>query len=135
MDNNAVDFSKELVDLIVQAENRAKQFKSDGLKTNQIRNFYSAIARMRTDFEVERVDTDDREVRTFSKSIENKLVMLRPKLAYAAGRQNAVRANFFHYMTSAIDNLLESKRDATSLEKFFAIVESVVAYHKFHGGE
>jgi len=135
MDNNTVNFSRELQDLVLQSEERAKQFTSDKLKTNQIRNFYSAITRLRTEFEQEPLGEDGQKSKQFGESIETQLVMLKPKLAYAAGRQTAVRANFYPFMKSAIDGVLESKRDSETLKKYFALIESVVAYHKFYGGD
>lgn len=135
MNNNNVNFQQELADLVLQADGRAKQFTNDKLKTNQIRNFYSAITRIRTEFEMGSMDEDGEARTQFSPKIEQQLVMLRPKLAYAAGRQTAVRTNFYPFMDSAIGGVLASKRDPETLEKFLAIVESVVAYHKFYGGE
>jgi CRISPR-associated protein Csm2 len=114
------------IDALVQkAEDLALTLVKDKLKTNQIRNFYSGITRMRTDF------TQDGDF----KKVEKSLVMLKPKLAYAAGRQSAVRANFYPFMKSAIDGVLQSSNKIDALDKFFLLVESVVAYHKFHGGE
>lgn len=111
----------DVADLVRKAEDMAVQFTRDKLKTNQIRNFYSAITRMRADFQQS----------GFTPEIQTQLVMLKPKLAYAAGRQTAVRANFYPFMKTAIDGV----RQAKDLEKFFLLVESIVAYHKFHGGE
>jgi CRISPR-associated protein Csm2 len=122
---NNVNLSNNVTDLIRQAEERAKQFTSDKLKTNQIRNFYSAITRMRSEFEQE----------GFTDGIQTQLVMLKPKLAYAAGRQKAVKDNFYYYMTSAIEGALASEKSGDKLKKFFALVEAVVAYHKFYGGD
>lgn len=125
----------DIADLVRKAEDMAVQFTRDKLKTNQIRNFYSAITRMRTDFEQEGFDESGEKRTQFSTVIEGQLVMLKPKLAYAAGRQTAVRANFYPFMKTAIDGVVASKRDPETLRKFFLLVESVVAYHKFHGGE
>ena len=109
------------------AEKQAKVFKADGLKTNQIRNFYSAITRLRQDYTGvgKKVTTE----------IENTLVLLKPKLAYSAGRQKAVRANFYPFMKDNIDDVLSSSNKSLALENFFALVEAIVAYHKFYGGE
>jgi len=115
----------DIADLVRKAEDMAVQFTRDKLKTNQIRNFYSAITRMRTDFEQE----------GFTPQIQTQLVMLKPKLAYAAGRQIAVRANFYPFMKTAIDGVSQAANKSEAMGKFFLLVESVVAYHKFHGGE
>lgn len=109
------------------AEKFAKQFKADGLKTNQIRNFYSAITRLRQDF----VEAKEK----ITPKIERELVLLKPKLAYSAGRQKAVRASFYGFMKEYIDKVLLADNKSDAMNNFFALVESVVAYHKFYGGE
>lgn len=118
----------EASDIVQKAENMALQFTRDKLKTNQIRNFYSAITRMRADYE------QAEEGKGYDR-VKNQLIMLKPKLAYAAGRQTAVRANFYPFMTSAIQSIEQASNKAKSIENFFLLVESVVAYHKFHGGD
>lgn len=113
-------------EIVKKAEDMALQFTRDKLKTNQIRNFYSAITRMRADYEVNGLTREN----------QNQLIMLKPKLAYAAGRQTAVRANFYPFMKTAIESIeTAGDRKSLALENFFLLVESVVAYHKFHGGE
>lgn len=114
--------------IVQKAENMALQFTRDKLKTNQIRNFYSAITRMRADYE------QAEDGKGYDK-VKNQLIMLKPKLAYAAGRQTAVRANFYPFMTTAIQSIEQASDKTKSIENFFLLVESVVAYHKFHGGE
>lgn len=112
--------------IVQKAEDMALQFTRDKLKTNQIRNFYSAITRMRAEYEQDGFE-----------KVKNQLIMLKPKLAYAAGRQTAVRANFYPFMTSAIKSVEQAPANerTKAMENFFLLVESVVAYHKFHGGE
>lgn len=120
-----IDLNTSDVSGIVQkAEDMAMQFTRDKLKTNQIRNFYSAITRMRAEYEQDGFE-----------KVKSQLVMLKPKLAYAAGRQTAVRANFYPFMTSAIKSVEQATNKGKAMENFFLLVESVVAYHKFHGGE
>jgi CRISPR-associated protein Csm2 len=108
------------------AEEYAKTFaQTDKLKTAQLRNFYAAVTRMRTDYDMHGNYSD----------IELDLIMLKPKLAYAAGRQKAVKSNFYPFMKNAIDGVASAANKDKAVRKFFLLVESVVAYHKFHGGE
>ncbi len=116
----------DVTKIVKKAEEMAIQFTRDKLKTNQIRNFYSAITRMRVDFEQAENGYDE---------VKSRLVMLKPKLAYAAGRQTAVRANFYPFMTTAIESIEKATNKTKAMENFFILVESIVAYHKFHGGE
>lgn len=122
-------------ELVDTAERRARNFKDDRLKTNQIRNFYAAVTAMRTDFQ--RLHGSSNVTADLEK-IEWDLILLKPKLAYAAGRQRAVRANFYPFMTEAIDAVAavptartEDKKKA--FKNFFDLIESVVGYHKFFG--
>ena len=116
-------------DIVVEAEKVAKKLIEDKLKTGQIRNFYSAITRMRTDFLVEG------KGETVSPRLQTDISMLKPKLAYAAGRQMAVRTTFYPEMKKLIDDIVNSNYNPVALNNFFLFIESVVAYHKFHGGE
>lgn len=123
MDNIANISAAELVR---RAEEAAVQLTRDKLKTGQIRNFYSAVIRMRTDFAIadEKVNDD----------LKRDIMMLKPKIAYAAGRQTAVRATFYPLIKGAIDGIEKSNYNPQAVKNFFQLVESVVAYHKFYGG-
>lgn len=115
------------------AENNARTFKSDGLKTNQIRNVYAAITRLRQDFNESKKGIDSKK--EVPEAIQRELVFLKPKLAYSAGRQKAVRTTFYPFMKKHIEEVLSASDKSLALGNFFALVESVVAYHKFYGGE
>lgn len=114
-------------DIVNSADGIAQMLKEDKLKTGQIRNFYSAITRMRTDFA--------NKEEGYMKELQKDITMLKPKLAYAAGRQTAVRTTFYPTMRTAIDGIIKSNYDETAFENFFMFAESVVAYHKFYGGD
>jgi CRISPR-associated protein Csm2 len=99
--------------------------KDDRLKTAQLRNFYAAVTRLRTEY-----DKDEDYG-----AVELDLIMLKPKLAYAAGRQKAVAKTFYPLMKNAIDGVSNAGNKQKAIRNFFLLVESVVAYHKYHGGE
>lgn len=114
-------------EIVREAESLAQQLaQKDRVKTGQIRNFYSGITRMRTEYTAG--DTS---------KIHRQLVMLKPKLAYAAGRQLAVKATFYPKMRDAVDGVLSAPEadKSQAYDNFFMFVESIVAYHKFYGGE
>ena len=104
----------------------ANKFTEDSrnkVKTNQLRNFYSAIVAIRTKF---------RSEKTVTAQIERDLILLKPKLAYAAGRQPRVRP-FYELMKQAIDSTVkidEAKKPA-ALQNLISLTEAIVAYHKF----
>lgn len=98
------------------------------LKTSQIRNFYGAINGIRAEYHKKREHNPD---------IHRQLILLKPKLAYAVGRNQKSRAfqDFRDFMVQAIDGVITSKKPKEAIENFFALIEAVVAYHKFYGGE
>lgn len=116
--------------------------RQDRLKTHQLRNVFSSIEKMRTKYksEIARKQTDlpgsvkespeDRKKRIY-KTVETDLILLKPKIAYAAGRQKTVRNNFFPFVKAAIDSVDGAKDKEMALTNFFALIESVVGYHKF----
>lgn len=103
-------------------EAQGKAFRN--VKTSQLRAFYSAVNRIR----VQSQQDDD-----FS-PLERRLILLKPKLAYAAGRHNTLKT-FQSFMVQAIDGVVNSNGKKQALTNFFDLLEAVVAYHKFHGGQ
>jgi len=123
MDNIATMSPAELVR---RAEEIAVQLTRDRLKTGQIRNFYSSITQMRTQFSIEEEKVTE--------ELKRDLTMLKPKIAYAAGRQTAVRTTFYPFVKSALDGIEKSNYNEKAIKNFFQLIESIVAYHKFYGG-
>ncbi|MBP9123007.1 MAG: type III-A CRISPR-associated protein Csm2 [Ignavibacteriaceae bacterium] len=101
----------------------AQKFTEDKVKTTQLRNFYSAVVSIRTKFRAERKVTPQ---------IERDLILLKPKLAYAAGRQPRVKP-FYELMKDAINTTVnvEEARKPLALQNLISITEAIVAYHKF----
>jgi CRISPR-associated protein Csm2 len=106
-------------DLVTQSEKFGKELKRDRLETNQIRKFLDAINRLKSKL-----------VGSEFSEIEAEIVLLKPKLAYAAARQNVVKP-LNKVMSAAIDKV-ESKAD---FERLVNLVESIIAYHKEAGGK
>ena len=94
------------------------------VKTNQIRNLYSAVQQIRVRADQPGVDQED---------INRRLIFLKPKLAYASGRQPALKA-LRDFLVPAIDSVVNSRKPQEARENFFFLMESIVAYHKFYGG-
>jgi len=61
---------------------------------------------------------------------ENRLQLLRPKLAYAAGRHRGRVLEFQKLLDKAIQ--LTNKNNFKYFKHF---VEAIVAYHRYHGGK
>lgn len=123
LSNMATILPKEIVEI---AEAKGKEFNL--IKTNQIRNFYNSIVEMKQDMKNNAADAE----------VYSKLILLKPKLAYAAGRQTPVKG--LYWFVEAAVNGIESPNEENSetfkksMKNFFDLIESLVAYHKFHGG-
>ena len=101
------------------AEQFGPYLRKQRLETNQIRKFLDAINRLKADL----AETGD-----FSK-IETEVVLLKPKLAYAAARQRAAKP-LSEVMSKAI-NIVHNKED---FERLVQLIESIIAYNKAEGG-
>lgn len=101
--------------LVEAAERLGPRLQRGNLTTNQIRNIYGTVKQM--------------EMRGFD---ANELVLLKPKLAYAAARANSNGARELKDVLSwAID---EVGTDETRFAHFVDFFEAVLAYHKAAGG-
>lgn len=120
--NNLTDGLKTypIRDLVKHAEKFGPYLKQQGLETNQVRKFLDAVNRLKADLA---------ETGEFAK-VETEVVMLKPKLAYAAARQRAAKP-LNEVMSAAIDKV-HSKED---FERLVQLVESIIAYHKAEGGK
>jgi len=81
------------------------------LSTSQIRNVLDEIQRMR-EFD------------------EDRLHLLRPKLAYAAGRHGGRVKDFQKLLDKTIQMTIKD-----NYQNFKNFVEAIVAYHRYHGGK
>ncbi len=125
--------------MVAISEKKGKEFAgNNGIKTNQIRNFYSAVNSIRVKMqEKNKFKNDDKEKVRFvelTREIHTELILLEPKLAYAAGRQTKVKP-FYDFVKELIDAYKLSINRESAIINFITIIESVVAYHKFYGGD
>jgi|SRR5690554_2976020 len=114
------DFSKYLA---------VKKDRHDSeVTSSQIRKFYGEVKRIQANGVVH-------EKSTFK--------MLKPKLAYAVGRQKKSERqkleSLYVALSSAINSVDIDSVDDVTLKKRFSnftqLFEAIVAYHKFHGGQ
>ena len=105
--------------LVEHAQAFGPELKQQRLETNQIRKFLDAINQLKSKL----VNND------FS-AIETEVVLLKPKLAYAAARQRAVKP-LNDVMSAAIDKV----RNKEDFERLVQLIESIIAYHKAEGGK
>jgi CRISPR-associated protein Csm2 len=92
------------------------------LSTSQIRNIFSEVKKMQS-FEKSKTD----------------LILLRPKLAYTAGRHGKMRRG---QLTGAIVDLqevldagIQRVDNEEKFENFQIFFEAILAYHRYYGGK
>lgn len=95
-------------------DERGKKRTEKELSTSQIRNILDEIQRM--------------SEKEFNPTL---LQLLRPKLAYAAGRHKGRLKEFREVLEEAIKHVKSNEQ----FKWFKYFVEAIVAYHRYHGGE
>lgn len=116
--------------LVKQAEDLGYHLKAEKLETNQIRKFLDAINQIKyilalDDENIKSSQTEAEQEKLRFGKIESEIVLLKPKLAYAAARQKAVKP-LNEVMKVAIDRV-KTTQDFHRLVQF---IESIIAYHK-----
>lgn len=102
--------------LVTVAEDLGKRFNSKKLTTSQIRNVFGSVKKI--------------EMKGFN---ANELRLLKPKLAYAAGRtKNEGVKDLKEVLSSAIDSVGDEEEKFDNFCNFF---EAILAYHRAAGGK
>lgn len=111
-------------DLVERADGIGRELENKGVTTSQIRNFLDEVNRI------------DAEVKGREAAFDSsRVVLLKPLLAYAAGRESskgkqAVLKDFTNLFSAAADRTA----NAADFKRFIDFTRAVVAYHRFHGG-
>jgi CRISPR-associated protein Csm2 len=107
-------------DLVIHAEKFGSYLKDNQLKTNQVRKFLDAVNQIKA------VLPEDND---FSE-IETDIVLLKPKLAYAAARQSAAKP-----LSDVMSAAIEKVWSIDDFQRLVQFLESTIAYHKAAGGK
>ena len=112
----ANDLAKERKEFI-----NGKEKKISAMSTSQLRKFFGEIKR------IQALDFDKSEVK-------DDILMLKPKLAYAAGRDEGKSkiGDFYKKMSIGLDAIEPKNKE--HFRNFVKIFEAIVAYHKAAGG-
>ncbi len=105
-------------DLIEIAEKMGKYLKEKDLKTTQIRKFLDSVRKIDYQFNIGK---------SFNKE---KVILLKPKLAYTAGREAKVKP-----LMEVLDPAITASSSSyESFKKLIALIEGIIAYHRYFGG-
>lgn len=120
-------FKSELADLknvsmdrLVDIADAVGKAVAKAVKMNQIRRFLDGARKV----EAELKSRQDFQM------IKEQIVLLRPKLAYAAGRHKEVK-DLAEILDAAVRSAAQTQ---DNFIKFLRFMESIIAYHRFHGG-
>ncbi|MEN8444330.1 MAG: type III-A CRISPR-associated protein Csm2 [Cyanobacteria bacterium J06555_13] len=116
-------------ELVIDTSKFGPYLRNQRLETNQVRKFLDAINRVKAS-SIEDVDGSSQQKSKSFSDIEDDIVLLKPKLAYAAARQAAAKP-LSDVISAAIDKV-HSLEDFKRLVQF---IESTIAYHKAAGGK
>ena len=94
------------------------------LNTTQLRKFFD---------EVKSIDYKLQQNEKWQ-SVEADLWKLVPSIKYAAGRGNVPQV-FAEFVSMMIEKISDSKDPKQTFLNFEKVFESIVAYHKYHGGK
>lgn len=117
------DLSKVGAEKIVEiSEKTGKHLASSraggiDLKINQIRRFLDEVRQIERTLKNKKFDRD-------------RVILLRPKLAYAAGREHKV-IPLMNVLDPAIKSAAQSEEN---FNKLLRLIEGIVAYHRFNDG-
>lgn len=100
------------------------------LKTSQIRRFLDAFRTKNADLRISTLKKRHGKEQVPELKATDEALLLEPRLAYAAGRQPAEVGPLFEVLKPAIERV----QDADDFDRLTRFLESVVAYHKYHGG-
>ncbi|MCS7250203.1 MAG: type III-A CRISPR-associated protein Csm2 [candidate division WOR-3 bacterium] len=114
LNNYAEELGKRFKEPLVYRDERNQKRTEKELSTSQIRNILDEIQRISP-----------------KEDFKTKLHLLRPKLAYSAGRHRGRVKEFREVVEEAI-KYIENQNHFKNFRNF---IEAIVAYHRYYGGE
>lgn len=117
IDEDAVQWANDFAKHLAQ-DTRLERGFSKALTTSQLRKFFGQLRRIQADYD----------------KLQTEIPLLKPKLAYAVGRDgnNSKIKDFYEQIEKGL-NLIKGNKE--NFNRFVSLTESIVAYHKFHGGK
>lgn len=103
--------------LVEVAERLGREMEQRGLSTSQIRNVFGEVKRL--------------EMRPFDEQSARQLLLLKPRLAYQAGRHGGAVQALAEILSKAVDRVGADPRRFSNFVEFF---EAILAYHRAEGG-
>lgn len=113
IDDDVIEWTKSFGDFLAPKDKNDK----NALTTSQIRKFFGEVKRIQASFD----------------KFKDHVPLLNAKLAYAVGKnKNSRIEELYNELESGIKAI---KGNQDNYNRFVNIVESIVAFHKFYGGQ
>jgi CRISPR-associated protein Csm2 len=123
IEDETIVWAKDFGSFLAKDEGRQK----GKLSTTQLRKFFGQLKRVQAEVQVEG---------SYEQQHKVKMLMLAPQLAYAVGRdKKSSKQTKINYFQEEVTTMLKSVTEVEYFNNFVNIIEAVVAYHKFEGGE
>lgn len=103
--------------MVTYAEMLGNYLKENKVTTSQIRNAYGTMKKL--------------EMFGWNNRTRREVLLLKPRLAYAAGRHG----NGLTELKKVMDSAIDAVTDEASFQRFCQFFEAIVAYHKAAGGK
>jgi len=114
------DLKKLSMERLVEIADAVGKDVARRVKMNQIRRFLDGTRK---------VEAELKSDAPFEK-VKDQIILLRPKLAYAAGRNTDVK-ELAEILDAAVKSAAQTQENFMKLLRF---MESIIAYHRFYGG-
>ncbi len=115
------DLKKLSMERLVEIADHVGSTVAKKVKMNQIRRFLDGARKVEAELKSrEKFD-----------AVKDQIVLLRPKLAYAAGRNQDVK-ELAEILDTAVKSAAQTEEN---FMKFLRFMEGIIAYHRFHGGK
>ena len=103
--------------MVKDAEELGNYLKENKVTTSQIRNAYGNMKKL--------------QMSGWNNRTRREVLLLKPRLAYAAGRHG----NGLTQLKKVMDSAIDAVSDEASFQRFCQFFEAIVAYHKAAGGK
>jgi len=104
-------------DMILSSEIFGRELKNNKVTTTQLRNAYGSMKKL--------------QMVGWSEQTKTRVLLIKPRLAYAAGRHGQGMEGLSRVIANAIDAI----RDEQDFQRFCNFFEAIVAYFKAAGGK
>ncbi|MCB0522498.1 MAG: type III-A CRISPR-associated protein Csm2 [Lewinellaceae bacterium] len=130
LEKTTIEWASEVGKFLAQYD---KKDRVKELSTSQLRRFFGQIKRL--------------QAQGYKPEQRSELLMLGPQLAYAVGRdrkktreglKDGSKINYFYEEVNAAIKAVadgDPDKEKARFQNFVNLVEAIVAYHKYHGGE